>query len=63
MKLKTQLREHFSSSNGKITWIAKKAFESKDEIKEEEYPSFRWHTYTCGFCHKLHVGSNKKDEQ
>ncbi|MFY3741595.1 MAG: hypothetical protein HMLIMOIP_002053 [Candidatus Nitrosomirales archaeon] len=60
MKL-TMLREHYRSNDGGKTWIPKVPFDTKEDIKEEEFPSHSWHTYTC-YCGKLHVASNRKEE-
>lgn len=59
MKLKL-LREHYQSNTRQI-WTPKKAFESREEIKEAGFYAGKWDIYRCTFCKKLHVAKVKKD--
>jgi hypothetical protein len=61
MKLKI-LREHYQSSDGGVTWIPKRSFNSEDQIhKEVGFDIDTYDTYTCTFCNKLHI-STVRDE-
>ena len=66
MNLTSSLRQHFRPKKTRRSsiWIAKKPFESEEEVRADKNFSNpeHWHTYKCDVCGKFHVSKlqNKK---